>query len=77
MRKLDRSVPKRLHEVLDELESFDMRVGQFFENIRLVGLDRGDSDLFYLENDKLLKLMEEQLARYKKHKSEDKKDEKE
>lgn len=57
MKKLDRT--EHIEDIFDELRKLannDMRIGQSFEVLR--GRFKGD-DLFNIENDKLLKLLQE------------------
>jgi len=56
---LDRSVPSDFISQLYDAAGKDMRIGQFFENIRAFAKNEfGVDDLFYVENDKLLDIIE-------------------
>jgi len=69
-KKLDRSIPNEFYILINELKDIDMRIGQFFDNLRTYikrkkeeehDVDIGDFDLFYIENKELIKYMEEYL----------------
>lgn len=63
---LDRRMPPGFITVLSTLPQMDMRLGQFFENIRSFAQQEfGVDDLFYVENDKLMDIIEAWLTKNK------------
>lgn len=63
---LDRSIPVGFITVLSSLPKMDMRLGQFFENIRAFAKQEyGVDDLFYVENSKLMDIIEAWMAKNK------------
>ena len=56
---LDRTVPNEFLTFLYEQASNNLRIGQVFENLRSYAQQEfGIDDLFYVENDKLVTIIE-------------------
>ena len=60
--KLDRSIPSEFYRLLDTAAGQDLRIGQLFESLRTLSPQLCGSDLFYLENDELVRLMRKYIT---------------